>query len=254
MARRATGTVSGIVHPRLSGLVPPLLSFIAGFVDSCGFLGLFGLFTAQVTGSFVVAGAELVTSEAGSALKLLAIPVYFVAAALAGLLIRTIEQRGTPALPWVLLLDAALIGAFVVAGLVGSPMTNPDAPAAIVAGVTALSAMGVQSATARLLIRGAGPTTFMTGNTTQLAIDTVDFLLARAQARRDPGNRKLADRATGSRHRLVELARLLLGFLLGAAIGAILFAAYGFISAAVAITLTLAIAIWAFLGGAPRAG
>jgi hypothetical protein len=30
--------------------VPPLLSFAAGFVDSCTALALFGLFVAQVTG------------------------------------------------------------------------------------------------------------------------------------------------------------------------------------------------------------
>jgi hypothetical protein len=33
--------------------VPPLLSFAAGFVDSCTALALFGLFVAQVTGSYL---------------------------------------------------------------------------------------------------------------------------------------------------------------------------------------------------------
>ena len=40
-------------------LVPVLLSFVAGYVDSYTYLTLFGLFVAQVTSSFVIAGAEL---------------------------------------------------------------------------------------------------------------------------------------------------------------------------------------------------
>ena len=52
--------------------VPALLSFVAGYVDSYTFLALFGLFVAQVTGSFVTAGAELVTHDIGIAGKVIA--------------------------------------------------------------------------------------------------------------------------------------------------------------------------------------
>jgi len=38
-------------------LMPVLLSFVAGYLDSYTYLSLFGLFAAQVTGSFVIAGA-----------------------------------------------------------------------------------------------------------------------------------------------------------------------------------------------------
>ena len=38
----------------LPRLVPATLSFVAGYVDSYTFLALFGLFVAQVTGSFVI--------------------------------------------------------------------------------------------------------------------------------------------------------------------------------------------------------
>src|SRR5215467_12333896 len=37
-------------RPRPPAIVPPLLSFIAGFIDSFTVLALFGLFVAQVTG------------------------------------------------------------------------------------------------------------------------------------------------------------------------------------------------------------
>ena len=59
--------------------IPVLLSFVAGYVDSCTYLGLFGVFVAQVTGSFVLAGALFVKSEPGALAKLLAIPFFFFA-------------------------------------------------------------------------------------------------------------------------------------------------------------------------------
>ncbi|MPZ39498.1 MAG: DUF1275 domain-containing protein, partial [Rhizobiales bacterium] len=36
----------------------PLLSLVSGYIDSITFLALFGFFAGQVTGSYVVAGAE----------------------------------------------------------------------------------------------------------------------------------------------------------------------------------------------------
>ena len=74
--------------------VPALLSFVAGFVDVYTFLGLFGLFVAQVTGSFVTAGAELVTHDVGITGKAIAILAFLFAAALtAGLIALTRERN-----------------------------------------------------------------------------------------------------------------------------------------------------------------
>src|SRR5437867_2318246 len=66
-------------RPRPPAVVPPLLSFTAGFIDSFTVLALFGLFVAQVTGSFVLAAAAIVTNEQGALTKLLAIPVFLLA-------------------------------------------------------------------------------------------------------------------------------------------------------------------------------
>src|SRR5262249_9557437 len=67
-------------------LLPGLLSFNGGFVDTAGFLGLQGLFTAHVTGNFVTLGAALVFGTHGVIAKVLALPEFVLVVALARLL------------------------------------------------------------------------------------------------------------------------------------------------------------------------
>src|SRR5450830_1458046 len=62
-----------------------LLSFNGGFVDTAGFLGLQGLFTAHVTGNFVTLGAALVLGSHGIIGKILALPEFILLIALARL-------------------------------------------------------------------------------------------------------------------------------------------------------------------------
>src|SRR5258707_7649680 len=78
--------------------VPILLAAVAGWVDACTFLGLFGFFVAQVTGSYVLAGAHWVAGWPGAA-AVLAVPVFFaggVAATLAAIAGQA-GGRGPPA-------------------------------------------------------------------------------------------------------------------------------------------------------------
>ena len=56
---------------------------MAGFVDTVGFVALFGVFTAHVTGNFVLLGAQLARPGQGAAIKLLAFPAFIVAVAAA---------------------------------------------------------------------------------------------------------------------------------------------------------------------------
>src|SRR5258708_16222200 len=79
--------------------VPILLATVAGFVDACTFLGLFGFFVAQVTGSYVLAGAHPVAGSPGRTV-LLVVPVFFaggVAATLAGIAGHAVPPRPLPA-------------------------------------------------------------------------------------------------------------------------------------------------------------
>lgn len=79
--------------------LPPLLSFVAGYVDGCMYLALFGLFVAQVTGSFVLAGVQLVTRDPSVVVKAMGIPVFFFAGIATTLMVRSAERRGRDALP-----------------------------------------------------------------------------------------------------------------------------------------------------------
>src|SRR5262250_2695260 len=92
-------------RPRPPAIVPPLLSFI----DSFTVLALFGLFVAQVTGSFVLTAVAIVTNEPGALTKLLAIPVFLLAAVATTVFAVMLERRGRAALAWVLGLECAAL-------------------------------------------------------------------------------------------------------------------------------------------------
>ena len=70
------------------------LGFVAGYVDTLGFVALFGLFTAHVTGNFVLIGRAMVQPAAEIVPKLLVFPVFILFVALARLLILHWERKG----------------------------------------------------------------------------------------------------------------------------------------------------------------
>ena len=192
----------------LPKIVPMLLSFVAGYVDSYTYLALFGLFAAQVTGSFVIAGAEFITHDYGIAGKLLAIVAFVLAAAITAALIGLARNSGRTALPLMLALEAALLAIFAAMLLFGPTIQNARDWHGIVAGLVAASAMGAQSVLVRLLMKGIPQTNVMTGNMTQLGIAVTELILAwrrfahsrhgaAAIREYDEVREQLADRAVG---------------------------------------------------------
>jgi uncharacterized membrane protein YoaK (UPF0700 family) len=207
-------------------VVPLLLSFTAGFVDSCTALALFGLFVAQVTGSFVLVARAFVTHEQGATISMLAIPVFFLSAALTTALAAVVARRGHSALSWALGLECAMLTAFVMVALASAPISDPNAEATLAASLLGLFAMGVQSATVRLLMNNVASTNVMTTNTTQIAIDATELLLAwlACRTRSDAAAVSALQRSLA---RVASLFTVVLGFLLGTIAGTLAYMATG---------------------------
>ena len=231
-------------HEPLQKAMPMLLSFVAGYVDSYTYLALFGLFAAQVTGSFVIAGAEFVRHDAGVAGKLLAIVTFVVAAAITAALIALARDRGRAPMPWMLALEAVLLLAFVAIVLLGPHIAGATDWHGIVAGLFAASAMGAQSVLVRLLMKGIPQTNVMTGNMTQLGIAITDLAIARRRFARSTHDVAAVRHYHTVRDQLLVVLSVAVGFLIGAAAGAIAFVAIGISGALLAVGVVAALALW----------
>jgi Protein of unknown function (DUF1275)/WD domain, G-beta repeat len=111
------------------------LSFVGGFVDVVGFIALFGLFTAHVTGNFIMLGLEMVHATKLAIAKLLAVPIFIMMVALTRLFVLHYEKRGES--PWreMLLAQAALLARFMIAGGLTTPHEDPNELGPVVAGL-----------------------------------------------------------------------------------------------------------------------
>jgi uncharacterized membrane protein YoaK (UPF0700 family) len=250
-SRNASASFSETAEARLSPqafvappLLPILLGTVAGAVDASTFLGLFGLFVAQVTGSFVIVGVQIVTHNPISLIAILAIPLFF-AAGVAASLLATAQRRAHNALALLFGLETILLLGYMLTGLATGPFTSSSAPAAVVAAVLGLLAMGVQSASVRLNLCGVPSTNVMTTNTTQLAIDVAQWLMAIRRAsgpRPDAAARR--ERAEAAA-KLAALTPIMGAFLIGSFAGGVGFATLGFWCILPVILIMLTVIGWA---------
>ncbi len=195
--------------------------------------------------SFVIGTAELVTHDTGIAGKLIAILAFLFAAALTAGLIGWVRDRGRAALAAMLAIETALLALFTVTMLLSAPIGGADDWRGILAGAFGAMAMGTQSVIVRLLMRGIPQTNVMTGNITQLGIETTELLLAWRRRARDPGDRSHAEEFAKVRSRLLVVVAIAVGFLLGAAAGAVIYAKAGLPGAPVAVAIVAALPLWA---------
>lgn len=206
------------------------LSFVAGFVDVVGFIALFGLFTAHVTGNFVVIGLELVKASEVAIAKVLALPTFVVMVVVTRLAVLHYEIKGKS--PWLgmLLAQAALLGCFMLAGVASAPHAGPNDPGPVVAGLLGIAAMAVQNAGSKLILHNHAPTTLMTGNTTEAVIDFVDMYRDRPERRGE------------ARERLKRVAPSIVAFAAGTILGAYAYVTFSYWCLAIPIVALLGVA------------
>ena len=210
------------------------LSFVAGFVDTCVFVGLFGLFTAHVTGNLALIGAELVHHTSDIVGKLVALPVFVLAVAAAVFATDSLRRAGRGRIAPLLYAESALLLLCVATIALGGAPARPQQPAAIVAGVFAAAAMGFQNALMRLELASLPSTTVMTVNVTQVSIDAT--ILASRLAAGDA-------RAAETRKRLQRMWPAIVVFVLGAACGAGGYAWLGLASLVLPAAICIALAL-----------
>jgi uncharacterized membrane protein YoaK (UPF0700 family) len=212
--------------------IAALLSFNGGFVDTAGFLGLAGLFTAHVTGNFVTLGAALVLGSHGVIGKILALPEFILVVALARLAGAALRARQWPVLRVFMVAEIVLLLAFFALAVAYGPFPDPDSAVALLTGFAGIAAMALQNAFQRVHLSSLPPTTLMTGNTTQVTIDAVDLIMGTGAAK-----------ATETRARFARVALSIFWFALGCAASATLYWLIGFWCLGVAVLVGAAAAL-----------
>jgi uncharacterized membrane protein YoaK (UPF0700 family) len=215
-----------------------VLSIIAGSMDTIGFLGLNGLFTAHITGNLVVLAAKVVAGEQAPMSYLIAVPVFMAALALTTFLAAALDRVGIASLTPLLLLQFLLLLACLALCLAAAPGVDRNAAIITLAGMLGVSAMAVQNALVRVSLTGAPATAVMTTNITLFTIDAAEIFLGRN-----------AISVASARARAKHTWSAIIGFLVGCALGGACEAALGLTS----VVLPTGLALLAVgLGLAPR--
>lgn len=205
-----------------------VLSGVAGFVDAAGILSLATIFPAHITGELVMEAVVVSGGAPSTVSHLWMLPSFVLAVALAATLARVERRAGRTPTPVLLLLIAMGLFCFAASGV--ALRLLPGVSHALLGRLgacAAVAAMGFQNALMRESLNGSAPTTFMTGNLTQLVIELVDHVFSLGKK---PGMMGDVDR-TVSRARLRTAATALGSFLFAAAVGAFLTRSVGAVSA-----------------------
>jgi uncharacterized membrane protein YoaK (UPF0700 family) len=204
-----------------------LLALSAGCVDAVGFLLLFGIFTAHLSGDTTHLAVDVGSGEFGhDALARLAVLVVFVVGVVVGVAViaaKATWRRG------LLVVEVACLVALMVIGAVSidsGTLTN-DSGVFYVLVVLAAVSMGLQSAYLRRESGASVHTTFITGMLTALAEDGVAWYRDRSD--------------TAARRRVAIHGGIWVGYLAGGIAGAALALEWDFWALALPVLLLLVV-------------
>ncbi len=194
-----------------TGSLSLLLSFVAGFCDTVTFVAAGELFSAHVTGNFIVFAYDVIKHPTtGAWQKLITFPVFIIA-----VMIGARIGRKSPSMYRLLTLEGILL---LVSGLLALVIKDPGNSSqwqVLMVAMIIVVALGFQNTFGKLFGKATyGLTTVMTGNVTQASIDLIRGLTS------SPADPEI----WGSfRKQLI----LIFGFLVGCLIGALMAAKFG---------------------------
>lgn len=229
--------------PRLNARMAAYLAWIAGFVNSAGFL-LLGTFTSHVTGSVGRASTNLAAGDALAAgLAMMLVLSFFLGAFGASLVIEGRSERVPEAYGFALLLQALLLAASVFV----AHLAHATSPRVLDAQAVLLSvAMGMQNSLVTRLSGAVVRTTHLTGIVTDLGIEAARWV---RWHRARTGSRSFSRDQTPTERPIARQARLLLtimvAFTFGALVGGALTLQTGSWSISLPAAATLAAGLYA---------
>jgi len=144
-----------------------MLSAVAGYCDTVTFISAGSIFSAHVTGNFIVFAYQIIKgSEVEAWIKLLTFPVFIISVIIGGAVAaRSINRYKILLIEGILLIISGLISILFIhkPGLICETYTVV---------MMVVFAMGLQNAFGKLYAKETfGPTTMMTGNVTQASLD-----------------------------------------------------------------------------------
>ena len=187
--------------------VTVLLAIIAGYCDTVTFVAADSIFSAHVTGNFIVFAYQIIKgSELNAWVKLLTFPIFINAVITGGWIAGRSAYRYKVLLWEGIVLTLSGIGAYVF-GFLGIFTTWPTYLIAMLV----VFAMGLQNAFGKIYAKETyGPTTMMTGNVTQASLDLGNSLLS---------GFKNTDAGISLKKQLITISGFLAGCFLGALSG-----------------------------------
>ena len=212
--------------PAEKALLAVVLAAVAGFVDVVGYLALFGIFTAHMSGNSAAFGAAVGRGlVAEIALRGLPILFFVVGVAVAGAVIELLARADVRS-PTAVALSAevlCLVGLMAYSGLAVPGQVRRNTVAFFVLVALAVGAMAIQTAALRRVGGRTVRTTYVTGMLTRLAEGIVNYAFLRLDVHQ--GRIGAADgrlRLRSARRRILLLAGVWVAYAAGGILGAVL--------------------------------
>lgn len=186
-----------------------ILSWVAGYCDATTFVAGNEIFSAHVTGNFITFGAQIVKgADTDNWVKLITFPV-FVLAVIAGGYISTKAKNNYR----ILFLEAIFLIVGAVTYLLLSVSENKvDNFGLYTVVLLTVFALGLQNAFGKLAAKDThGPTTMMTGNVTQAALDLGGLIFKKLEAKKV--------HLSGLKKQALTIGGFLIGCIMGACFG-----------------------------------